>query len=326
MDPSIIASGLGAAGGLVSSVVGGLFGARNQDKANQTNIRLQRETNELNRYLAEHQFSLAATDMERAGLSKNLAAGHPMSLPALGAAQVQSQGDYGLSDASDKVSRGVQAAAELMRAQADISKTNAEIEYINSQREGVDLSNIERNFTNSVLAPRWTMEQGTYDYLRKKALQDIEESVGRVGLMPHQSDLMDSQAFGALATGIMQSIEAKYADDMGWKMPTPSGQVSNPVIIGGTMLGNLFGRLLQGDPEKKAAKEAKKAAEAQAKAKAEQAKQAAKAVKEAKKEADAKAKAQAQAKAKADQLSPKAKADAKQIVDNLLKSAYNFKK
>lgn len=315
MDPSIIASGLGAAGGLVSSVVGGLFGARNQDKANQTNVRLQRETNEMNRYLAEHQFSLAAQDMERAGLSKNLAAGHPMSLPALGAAQVQSQGDYGLSDASDKVSRGVQAAAELMRTQADISKTNAEIDYINAQREGVDLSNIERSFQNSVLGPRWAMEQGTYDYLRAKALQDVSESRGRVGLMPHQSDLMDSQAFGALAAGIMQSVEAKYADDMGWKMPTPSSQLSNPIVIGGTMLGNLFGRLLQGDPEKKAAKEAKKAAEAQAK-------QAEKAVKEARKEAEA----QAKAKAKADQLSPKAKADAKQIVDNLLKSAYNFKK
>ena len=49
----------------VPSVIGGLFGARNQDKANQTNVTLQRETNELNRYLAEHQFSLAAQDMER---------------------------------------------------------------------------------------------------------------------------------------------------------------------------------------------------------------------------------------------------------------------
>lgn len=297
MDPSIIASGLGAAGGLVSSVVGGLFGARNQDKANQTNIRLQRETNELNRYLAEHQFSLAAQDMERAGLSKNLAAGHPMSLPALGAAQVQSQGDYGLSDASDKVSRGVQAAAELMRTQADISKTNAEIDYINSQREGVDLSNIERSFQNSVLGPRWAMEQGTYDYLRSKAQQDIAESRGRVGLQSHQAELMDSQAFGAMASGIMQSLEAGYADYFGYKMPTPSGNISNPVVIGSSILGNFFGRLLQGDPERKAAKEA---------------------AKEAKKEAAAQA--------KADQMAPKTKADAKQIVDNLLKSAYKYKR
>lgn len=299
----------------IPSVVGGLFGARNQDKANQTNVTLQRETNELNRYLAEHQFSLAAADMERAGLSKNLAAGHPMSLPALGAAQVQSQGDYGLTDASDKVSRGVQAAAELMRTQADISKTNAEIDYINSQREGVDLSNIERSFQNSVLAPRWAMEQGTYDYLRSKALQDVAESRGRVGLQSHQAELMDSQAFGALASGIMQSIEAKYANDIGFKMPTPTGNISNPAVIGSTILGNLFGSLLQGDPEKEAAKKAKKAAEAQAKEEAKKAKEAAK-----------EAKREAAAQAKADQMAPKTKADAKQIVDNLLKSQYHYKR
>lgn len=299
----------------IPSVVGGLFGARNQDKANQTNIQLQRETNELNRYLAEHQFSLAAQDMERAGLSKNLAAGHPMSLPALGAAQVQSQGDYGLTDASDKVSRGVQAAAELMRTQADISKTEAEINYINSQREGVDLANIERSFTNSVLGPRWVMEQGTYDYLRSKAQQDIAESRGRVGLQSNQANLMDSQAFGALASGLMQSIEAKYANDLGFKMPTPSGNISNPGVIGATVLGNLFGNLLQGDPEKEAAKKAKKAAEAQAKEEAKKAKEAAK-----------EAKREAAAQAKADQMAPKTKADAKQIVDNLLKSAYKYKR
>lgn len=223
MDPSILASGLGAAGGLVSSVVGGLFGARNQDKANQTNIKLQRETNELNRYLAEHQFSLAADDMERAGLSKNLAAGHPMSLPALGAAQVQSQGDYGLSDASDKVSRGVQTMAELARAQADISKTRAEIQYINSQRDNVDLKNVEQMFSNSVLSPRYTMEVGRYD-------SDIAEALARRTRMewettreqwklPYETDLMAGQALGAYADATLKQLEADYEKRYKTKMP-----------------------------------------------------------------------------------------------------------
>ena len=94
MNPFVVGSiASGALSGL-GSVVGGLFSARNQDKANAANVRMQSETNQLNRYLAEHQFSLAASDMERAGLSKNLAAGTPMSLPAINAAQQQSLGDF----------------------------------------------------------------------------------------------------------------------------------------------------------------------------------------------------------------------------------------
>lgn len=224
MNPFVVGSiASGALSGL-GSVVGGLFSARNQDKANAANVRMQSETNQLNRYLAEHQFSLAASDMERAGLSKNLAAGTPMSLPAINAAQQQSLGDFGVGAAADGVARGVQTMAELARAQADISKTRAEIQFIQSQRDAVDLKNVEQMFTNSVLSPRYMMEVGRYD-------SDIAEALARRTRMdwqntyessklPFETDLMAGQALNAYADATLKQLEADYEKRYKTKMPT----------------------------------------------------------------------------------------------------------
>lgn len=224
MNPFVVGSiASGALSGL-GSVVGGLFSARNQDKANSANVRMQSETNQLNRYLAEHQFSLAASDMERAGLSKNLAAGTPMSLPAINAAQQQSLGDFGVGAAADGVARGVQTMAELARAQADISKTRAEIQFIQSQRDAVDLKNVEQMFTNSVLSPRYTMEVGRYDSdiaeaLARRTRMDWQNSY-ESSKLPFETDLMAGQALNAYADATLKQLEADYEKRYKTKMPT----------------------------------------------------------------------------------------------------------
>lgn len=223
MSPFLVGSIASGALGALGNVVGGLFSARNQDKANAANVSMQRETNSINRYLAEHQFSLAADDMERAGLSKNLAAGTPMALPAINAAQQQSIGDFGVGAAADGVARGVQTMAELARAQADISKTRAEIQFIQSQRDAVDLKNVEQMFTNSVLSPRYTMEVGRYD-------SDIAEALARRTRMdwqntyessrlPFETDLMAGQALSAYADATLKQLEADYEKRYKTKMP-----------------------------------------------------------------------------------------------------------
>lgn len=222
-DPFVVGSAVSGALGAAGNVIGGLFGARNQDKANAANVRMQNETNQLNRYLAEHQFSLAADDLERAGLSKNLAAGTPMSLPAINAAKQESIGDFGVGAAADGVARGVQTMAELARAQADISKTRAEIEFIQSQRDSVDLKNVEQMFVNSVLEPRYTMEVGRYD-------SDIAEALSRrtrmewqstyeASRMPFETDLMAGQALNAYADVTLKQLEADYERRYKTKMP-----------------------------------------------------------------------------------------------------------
>lgn len=222
-DPFVLGSVASGALGAIGNIAGGLFGARNQDKANAANVRMQRETNELNRYLAEHQFSLAAQDMERAGLSKNLAAGTPMSLPAINAAQQQSLGDFGVGAAADGVARGVQTMAELARAQADISKTRAEIQFIQSQRDAVDLKNVEQMFTNSVLSPRYTMEVGRYDSdiaeaLARRTRMDWQNSY-ESSKLPFETDLMAGQALNAYADATLKQLEADYEKRYKTKMP-----------------------------------------------------------------------------------------------------------
>lgn len=223
MSPFVLGSLASGALGAAGNVIGGLFSARNQDKANQANIRMQSETNEMNRYLAEHQFSLAASDMERAGLSKNLAAGTPMSLPAINAAQQQSLGDFGVGAAADGVARGVQTMAELARAQADISKTRAEIQFIQSQRDNVDLKNVEQMFTNSVLSPRYTMEVGRYDSdiaeaLARRTRMDWQNSY-ESSKLPFETDLMAGQALNAYADATLKQLEADYEKRYKTKMP-----------------------------------------------------------------------------------------------------------
>lgn len=223
MDPFVLGSAASGALGAIGNIAGGLLSARSQDKANQANIKMQRETNEMNRYLAEHQFSLAASDMERAGLSKNLAAGTPMSLPAINAAQQQSLGDFGVGAAADGVARGVQTMAELARAQADISKTRAEIQFIQSQRDAVDLKNVEQMFTNSVLSPRYTMEVGRYDSdiaeaLSRRTRMDWQNSY-ESSKLPFETDLMAGQALNAYADVTLKQLEADYEKRYKTKMP-----------------------------------------------------------------------------------------------------------
>lgn len=223
MDPFVFGSVASGALGAIGNIAGGLLSARSQDKANAANVRMQRETNEMNRYLAEHQFSLAAQDMERAGLSKNLAAGTPMSLPAINAAQQQSLGDFGVGAAADGVARGVQTMAELARAQADISKTRAEIQFIQSQRDAVDLKNVEQMFTNSVLSPRYTMEVGRYDSdiaeaLARRTRMDWQNSY-ESSKLPFETDLMAGQALNAYADATLKQLEADYEKRYKTKMP-----------------------------------------------------------------------------------------------------------
>ena len=105
-----------------------------QKEINSQNIAFQQAENEITRQREDNAVQRAALDMERAGLSKTLAAGSPASSAALSAPQAQmTKLDY----QHQRLMQGV----DLANAFIGLKKGVAEVNKLDAETEGINTSN-----------------------------------------------------------------------------------------------------------------------------------------------------------------------------------------
>lgn len=226
MDPLTL--GLGIASGGVG-LIGAGVNAWSTKKTNDTNLKIANQTNDTNRYLAEHQYSLAAADLERAGLSKTLAAGSAMTLPN----QVTPTMSAPQFDASGFMS-GIQVIKDLQEMSQSYDKTQAEIAYINAQTRNAEYDGIKKAFDNSILSDVWidthNQNLANIDYTRSNIMRnntlnevDLRAQSLKDFLGISQNELLLQQIQGAMIDNERGRYRNWYNQKFNTEIPTPNG-------------------------------------------------------------------------------------------------------
>lgn len=179
--------------GSIASGLGGLFGnAINANVANQNieyqktanaqNIAFQKAENEITRQREDNAITRAALDMQRAGLSKTLAAGSPASASALTAPQTQAvNNSFKYESALEKLNLGnlmLEMASKQKQLEMQKDLNDANIANINA--DTISKQNVNNTFMRKFLSEEAERDAHTHYLYTQRDLAQSQAELNRI--------------------------------------------------------------------------------------------------------------------------------------------------
>lgn len=171
----------GAVGGL-GNIGLGVYNAVKQNEINQQNYQLQKQAYEYNKYVTENQHQIAARDLEKAGLSKTLAAGSANTAQNISGIPQMQATDWSQINPLNAISQMANLASTVSGARlaSEQAKTQQmQQAYIKQQTDNSALDGVLKAFNNAHLEGRYNMEVGRYGMDQGKYKVGLGESLAR---------------------------------------------------------------------------------------------------------------------------------------------------
>lgn len=160
MSPILMAAGaaaksapswLGPVAGIAGNLLGGLFGDKGQQSANEANLRIARENREWQERMSSTAYQRAAKDLDAAGLNRILALGNSASTPSGNIATMQNE-NTGRAAAANQAAHSAMSLrlqneqAKLLGAQANNIATDTRLKQATIGKTGAETRNLGKLF------------------------------------------------------------------------------------------------------------------------------------------------------------------------------------
>ena len=185
-----------------ASLLGGLFSASGQAKANKTNLKIARENREFQREMSNTAVQRRMADMKKGGINPLLAAKYDATTPAGAMTQVGNVGLAGVQGASaagQSAAQALMTQPEIQRINAEVERTLAETDLTKEQKQHVsELVQLVKQQTDLTAAQGYSQD---LDNIVKAIITDFQEANPNFAIMQYYG--LDAKALMNVVTTIL---------------------------------------------------------------------------------------------------------------------------
>lgn len=232
-----------AAAQVGGALLGGIFSAKGQSKANDANRKLAKENRDWQQMMSNTAVRRRMADMRAGGINPLMAAKHDATTPAGNVASMGNVGGAGVEGAvstGKAISDGIVKNVEVANIAAGTAKTVQETSYLRSQEKlvqeksinevklglNLDQDNVRKTFENQILKlkiPEASSYATFWLWVQDASMEEIAVAAGKVGgatILGTALGLVGALRFGkkgGMGVVIPKVVEKIKRKGKGWK-------------------------------------------------------------------------------------------------------------